>query len=84
MMSIWLHRISHEYEIAKPLLERGFLSIGFSDFLNDESFFPTMKIPALDTQAKCKILKEMPAKCGWEGGSRTIHNLWRFLIDFKT
>lgn len=82
-MGIWLHRISHEYEIAKPLLENGYLSIGFSDFLDDATFFPAMNDPDLDSQAKWEIMKGMPAKCGWEGGSRTIHNLWRFLIDFK-
>ncbi|MDR1657647.1 MAG: restriction endonuclease [Deltaproteobacteria bacterium] len=82
-MSIWLHRISHEYEISKPLLESGYLSIGFRDFLVDASFFPSMKNPALDSEAKFEILKGMPSKCGWEGGTRTIYNLGRFLVDFK-
>lgn len=31
-MNYYLHRISHEAELAYPLLEHGILSIGFSDF----------------------------------------------------
>ena len=32
---IWVHRISHHYTVAKPLLdEQGFLTIGYAD-LND-------------------------------------------------
>lgn len=31
-MNYYLHRISHHAELAYPLLERGILSIGFSDF----------------------------------------------------
>jgi len=31
-MSYWLHRISHHAEVSHPLLERGYLSIGWSDF----------------------------------------------------
>ena len=29
---IWLHRISHHGEVARPLLDNGYLSIGFSAF----------------------------------------------------
>jgi len=82
-MGIWLHRISHEYEISKPLLTSGYLSIGFADFLDHETFWEVMIDPELDSQAKWEFMKGMPVKCGWEGGSRTIHNLWRFLMDFK-
>ena len=31
-MSYWLHRISHHAEVSHPLMERGYLSIGWSDF----------------------------------------------------
>ena len=31
-MNYYLHRISHHDELAYPLLERGILSIGWSDF----------------------------------------------------
>ncbi|UJP64799.1 restriction endonuclease [Mongoliitalea daihaiensis] len=31
-MNYWLHRISHVAELSYPLLDRGYLTIGFSDF----------------------------------------------------
>ena len=36
MANIWLHRISHCAEVSYPLLERNQLTIGFSDFANQE------------------------------------------------
>ncbi|MCQ2336357.1 MAG: DUF2971 domain-containing protein [Paludibacteraceae bacterium] len=33
----WLHRISWEWQVSYPLLDRGFLSIGFCDFGTKES-----------------------------------------------
>ena len=35
-MKYYLHRISHHAELAYPLLERGILSIGWSDFATRE------------------------------------------------
>lgn len=35
-MNTWLHRISHHAEAAHPLLDKGFLTIGFSDFQTQE------------------------------------------------
>ena len=35
-MNYYLHRISHHAELAYPLLERGILSIGWSDFATRE------------------------------------------------
>lgn len=34
-MKTWLHRISHHAEASYPLLDRGYVSIGFSDFADD-------------------------------------------------
>lgn len=34
-MKTWLHRISHHAEASYPLLDRGCVSIGFSDFADD-------------------------------------------------
>ena len=42
-MNIWLHRISHHAELSHPLLDRGYLSIGFSDFSNEEFLQRTQK-----------------------------------------
>jgi hypothetical protein len=35
-MTTWLHRISWFAEVSRPLLEHGYLSIGFSDFGDDD------------------------------------------------
>lgn len=35
-MNYWLHRISHKAELSYPLLNKGFLTIGFSDFTDNE------------------------------------------------
>ena len=35
-MKYYLHRISHCIELSHPLLERGILSIGWSDFASRE------------------------------------------------
>ena len=35
-MTYYLHRISHHSELSHPLLERGFLSVGWSDFATRE------------------------------------------------
>ncbi|MDG1275682.1 MAG: restriction endonuclease [Algoriphagus sp.] len=35
-MNYWLHRISHHAELSRPLLDKGYLSIGFSDFSSKE------------------------------------------------
>lgn len=36
MKNFWLHRISYEAAAAHPLLDRGYLTIGFSDFSSAE------------------------------------------------
>jgi hypothetical protein len=36
-MQYWLHRIAYLQGVSYPLLEKGYLSIGFSDF-SDEDF----------------------------------------------
>ncbi len=35
-MNYWLHRISHLAEVSYPLLEKGYLSIGYVDYANPE------------------------------------------------
>ena len=35
-MDIWLHRISHCSEVSYKLLEKGYISIGFSAVSNEE------------------------------------------------
>lgn len=73
-MNYWLHRISHIAELSYPLLEKGFLTIGFSDFTNNEFIDKALENNwnYFNDQFQEK----------WGKVPRTRHNLWRF-IHFK-
>lgn len=74
-MNYWLHRISHEAEIAHPLLfKKGFLTIGFSDFYS-QNFFPRLSEEGLS------YLDEL-CQQKWGCKSRSRNNLKRF-CDFQ-
>lgn len=70
-MNYWLHRISHLAELSYPLLDKGFLTIGFSDFTNPELID---KVLENDWNYFNAQFKEM-----WGNVPRTRHNLWHFL-----
>jgi len=74
-MNYWLHRISHHAELSRPLLDKGYLSIGFSDFSNDEFLNHTLEgnKPFFDQQFQDY----------WGLIPRTRQNLWRFLFFLK-
>lgn len=70
-MNYWLHRISHHAEISYPLLDNGFLTIGFSDFIGDD---------VIDIAAKNDWHSfEKVVEATWSTKPRTRYNLWRFL-----
>lgn len=73
-MNYWLHRISHIAELSYPLLDKGFLTIGFSDFTHGEFIDEVLKG---DWNYFNGQFQEM-----WGSVPRTRHNLWRFL-NFK-
>ena len=75
----WLHRISHKMEVSYPLLDKGYLSIGFSDFLKNEDFLEYMISDKSDKWEKFE--KENIAI--WGEKYRTRYNLWRFLCEFS-
>ena len=76
-MSYWLHRISHHAETSWPLLERGYLTIGFSDLSSPEFLnrvLTAIKVSDLDgdiQRAYGRLLKQR-------------YNLWRFLREMCT
>ena len=71
-MTYYLHRISHHAELAHPLLERGILSVGWSDFATREFV----------SSHRAKGWKDVPmaidSKPGWEK-LRSRFGLQRFL-----
>lgn len=74
-MSIWLHRISHEWEISYPLLEKGFLSIGWSVF-SDREFMSGVTEKGYEYLYQC--FKE---EFGYVSPNR--FSLYRFIVEMK-
>lgn len=72
-MNYWLHRISHHAKVSYPLLENGYLTIGFSDLTSNPSeLYSRVKgndRPWFDKQFKL----------AWGKTPRSRHYLWRFV-----
>lgn len=71
-MKYYLHRISHHAELAYPLLERGILSIGWSDFATRE--FVSIHRP----KGWEEVPRAIDSEPGWEK-TRSRFGLQRFL-----
>jgi predicted Mrr-cat superfamily restriction endonuclease len=73
-MNYWLHRISHHAEVSYPLLKQGILSIGWSDFSEEEYI------------ERCSNNWEKFEKAfideGWDL-SKSRYSLWRFISEMK-
>ncbi|PKM60693.1 MAG: hypothetical protein CVU99_06885 [Firmicutes bacterium HGW-Firmicutes-4] len=76
MMNIWLHRISHCYEVAKPLLEQNYLTIGFADYVKD-----FLKYGG-DNKAVWDHF-EADIESIYGASFRPRHNLKKFLFEFE-
>jgi len=74
-MNFWLHRISHHAEASYPLLEKGFLTIGYSDFISSEFLEKT--------KSKDWTYFENAFAEEWGSNPRTRHNLWRFVAEMQ-
>ena len=75
-MHYWLHRISHHAEISHPLLEKGYLSIGFSDFSEQEFIDDILEANSWDTFES--YMDDI-----WGDRPRTRFSLWRFVAEMK-
>lgn len=73
-MNYWLHRISHHAELAYPLLEKGFISIGYSDF-SEPQFIE--KCSGNWDEFENYFDKT------WGNRPRTRYNLWRFISEME-
>lgn len=74
-MNCWLHRISHFAQISNPLLEAGFLSVGFRAFSSDRF---------IDTAIAGKVDEFNDTfKRVWAGLPRSRWALWNFLNKMK-
>jgi predicted Mrr-cat superfamily restriction endonuclease len=74
-MTTWLHRISWCAELSRPLLEKGYLSIGFSEFA-------AISIDEVrGRRGQAYLDKEFKEK--WGGTPRSRFSLLMFLRDMK-
>lgn len=74
-MNIWLHRISHLAEASYPLIEKGFLTIGYVDFCYPDFLEKT--------KSRDWAYFEKAFTDQWGENPRTRHNLWRFIADMQ-
>ncbi len=77
-MNCWLHRISHIQNVSRPLLEKGYLSIGFSDFSNED--FLVEVAEKKNRRFMDSTFKEHP---NWEYLPQSRFSLWRFLAEMR-
>lgn len=75
-MNIWLHRISHHAEVAYPLLDNGYLSIGYSDFSKTDF------IKDCHGETGWESFEEY-FEVNWGDRPKTRYNLWRFVAEMK-
>ena len=75
-MNYWLHRISHYAKISYPLIDAGYLSIGFSKMASAE--FIEDAINGKEEAFHKAIIET------YENIPRSSSNLWAFLNQMKT
>ena len=73
-MKYWLHRISHHAELSYPLLEKGFLSIGWADCATSD--FCSRYKNGWDSF-------EYLIEDTYKAKPRNRYGLWRFLVEMK-
>lgn len=76
-MKYWLQRISYEMNISYPLIEKGYLSIGFSDFCDKDFLNELSKAEDQWNYFENQFLKV------WGEKTRNRYTLWRFILDMK-
>jgi hypothetical protein len=81
-MTTWLHRISFCAETAYPLLGRGYLTIGFSDFSKPK--FISRNPEFISRSCQDGNYFDSTYKKEWGGDLwRTRYGLWYFLAEMK-
>lgn len=74
-MKVWLHRISHWYSISSPLLEQGYLTIGFADYIEKFNKYSDLKMAEENFEVDMLDI--------YKKKSRQRLNLHKFLYEFK-
>jgi len=83
MERIWLHRINAGANISYTLLQHGYLSVGYSCFLEDKTKNDTLKLLRSDINRadRERLFEDICASNGL-AKYKGRWSLWRFLFDF--
>lgn len=75
-MNIWIHRITQFTDVAYPLLEKGYLSIGFSEFSDPVFINDVCRVNDRRIFEKYVVdnLASLPPAC---------EDLWRFVVEMR-
>ena len=71
-MNCYQHRIGWQRHVAEPLLQRGVLTIGFSDITNHEFLDTVLRE---DWEGFERAIGQV-----WKNPPSSRHSLWRFLL----
>ncbi len=75
-MSYWLHRISHHADVSHPLLDQGYLSIGWSGF-SEQGFVEKSRSDGMG-------YFNSTIKGRWGELRRSRWSLWRYIAEMKS
>jgi predicted Mrr-cat superfamily restriction endonuclease len=73
----WITRISNNWNFTYPLLEKGYVCIGWSDFASEENYISSVR-----SENGWKYLEDKMNDC-WGGIHRNRYQLWRFIVEMK-
>ena len=79
-MKTWLHRISWCAELSRPLLDKGYLSVGFSDFAKVSGFIDGVRGQA-EPDGQAYLDKQFKEQ--WGKVPRSRFSLLMFIRDMK-
>lgn len=83
MCNYWLHRISYEAKVSYPLLQKfGFLSIGFSEMLDEDNLINLLQDENINVEEKYKAIENFMS-CKWGRIPKSRYSLYNFLFKFK-
>lgn len=83
MCNYWLHRISYQPEVSYPLLQNfGFLSIGFSEMLDEDNLINLLQDKRINIEEKYKAIENFMS-CKWGRVSKSRFSLYNFLFEFN-
>jgi hypothetical protein len=73
----WIQRISYNAHITYPLLDKGYLCIGWSDFVKFENYVDNVRREGGWNYMESCMLED------WGALTTNRHQLWRYMVNMK-